>query len=430
MFSLAIVLIATLRNYFEQRWGPALAVLLTVGFYYGVCGLPHQYGDYLTNVEGLVNFPMFLALWFASRAGERDRPRWQNLFWSGVMGGAVLALKLMFLPILLCFWAAAFAFPGLHRHGMVRSALRFALPTAFGLAVPLALVCAYFAWHHSLDALYYTTFLWPIHALGKLPHAGPGRLYEALGFFFDGFAPLLGLGLVGTWWALRQGRSLLTINLLLWIFSGALVILVQVRSWWPYHFLLLVVPLGLLATRGVESLWSQLAHPEWGLRRPKRAAIFGLALILAFSPVIYPVVMDALLLARYRFALTPASRLAFQCRYPHSLYPAALAEIGFLSQPGSLAGPIYVGGSPLYYFLSGRMPVIALSYGLDDLVPEQWQDFHRQLVQARPVYVFLLPEFAQWIQQSSPQTLRFIEVNYRMLHASDTGTWYVAKPRG
>ena len=41
-------------------------------------------------------------------------------------------------------------------------------------------------------------------------------------------------------------------SLVLWSVLGFGVILQQL-SWWPYHYMLLVVPLGLLATRGVDS---------------------------------------------------------------------------------------------------------------------------------------------------------------------------------
>jgi hypothetical protein len=430
MIGLAIVLIITLRDYLEQCWSSAAAALLTVGFYYGVSGLPHLYGDYLTNVEGLVGFPMFLCLWFAARAAKEERRWWDCLLISGITGGLVLLLKLLFLPVLLSFWITSFLYLRFQRrrHENIFSAvMRFSVPIVLGLLGPVLIVCGYFVWHHSLSSLFFTTFLWPLHAIGKLPHGGPGRLVDGLAFFVDGFAPLLALGFVGAWSSLRRQKDLITINLLLWIVTGTVVILIQLRSWWPYHYLLLIVPFGILGARGVEYVWAQLQLSEARSLSAQRRIVLIFGLILLFSPVIFPELTDAALLARYKFAITGKQRLSYQCRYPHSQYTAALGEIGFLSKPDSLPGTIYVGGSPLYYLLSGRRPAIALSYGLDDLLPEQWVNFSKELTEARPPYVFLIPMFRALIQTHSPETLGFIDANYRVLHRDDAGTWYVLK---
>src|SRR5205085_8687159 len=78
MISFAVVLTLTLRNYFERKWGHVLAALMMVGYYYGLNGVPHpRLGlDYLTQVEGLVAFPLFLCLWFSVK-GARTSKFWQ-----------------------------------------------------------------------------------------------------------------------------------------------------------------------------------------------------------------------------------------------------------------------------------------------------------------------------------------------------------------
>jgi hypothetical protein len=430
MTFLAVVLMVTLRKYLEYAWASALVVLMTVGFYYGVSGLPHATQNYLTQVEGVVGLPMFLCLWFASQAAVDPERRWARWFMSGVMGACVLLLKLIFLPIICSFWAASFLYLVFReRKNILSQLVKSAFPVVLGVVVPLLMVCVYFAQRGGLHDLYFTSFVWPVRALG-MPLAGPGRLHAGLEFFVDGFAPLLALGFLGVWWSWRKHSDIVTINLVLWIVMGAAAILIQRRSWWPYHYMLLFVPLGILGTRGVECLWEQLqvsGVKEFVIQR-RRALIF--ALILLFSPVIFPIFTDAMLLARYRFGATPTWRRDFQNRYANSQYPGVLTETAFLSRPDSLPGPIYVGGSPLFYLLSGRQPAIALSYGLDDLLPEQWIAFDKQLTGARPSYVFLYPEFHDWIQSRSPQTLRFIDQNYSVLQSSQTGTWYVLKGAG
>lgn len=432
MTSLAALLIVTLRKYFQYAWSGAVVILTTVGFYYGVSGLPHATQDYLTQVEGLVGLPLFLCLWFSSEATRVEKGQWLRLFLSGAMGAFVLLLKLIFLPIVCSFWAASFLYLVFRerKNNIVGQLIRCCFPVVLGVLVPLLVVCAYFAARGGLDGLYFTSFVWPVKALGHLPLAGAGRLHVGLEFFVDGYAPLLALGFLGTWWSLRKQRDILTINLLVWLVLGAMVILIQRRSWWPYQFLLFFVPMGILGTRGVECLWEQLqasAEAVFGARRRQALAV---ALVLMFAPVIYPIVTDAALLAAYKFALTSQQRLAFQRRFTNSQYPGILAQVAFLSNPDSLPGPIYVGGSPLYYLLSGRQPAIALSYGLDDLLPEQWIAFHKQLTAARPSYLFLYPEFHDWIEARSPETLHFIEQNYSVLQVTPTGTWYVLQGMG
>jgi hypothetical protein len=431
MTILAALLIVTLRKYFQYAWSGAVVVLLTVGFYYGVSGLPHLTQDYLTQVEGVVGLPMFLCLWFASDATRVEEGRWFRLFVSGMMGGCVLLLKLMFLPMVLSFWAASLLyFMFRAKRSILSGLIRFVPPIVLGVLTPLLLVCAYFASRGGLNDLYYTSFVWPVRALGHLPLAGAGRLHAGVEYFVDGFAPLLALGFLGAWWSLRKQKDVITVNLLIWMVMGAMVILVQRRSWWPYQFLLFFVPMGILGTRGVECLWEQLQTSAETVFASKRRTALMVALVLMFAPVVYPIFTNAGLLAAYRFAFTSKRRLALQCRATNSQYPAVLTQIAFLSNPDSLPGPIYVGGSPLFYLLSGRKPAIALSYGLDDLLPEQWIKFHDQLTAARPVYVFLYPTFHEWIQERSPETLRFLEQNYNVLQDSETGTWYVLKGSG
>src|SRR5436309_782552 len=108
----AAVLTVTLKGYFRHSWAAPLAALFTVGFFYAVTEDWH-----LTQIEGLVGFPMFLALWCATRAASgadgapasRPAPELRSLFVSGLAGGICLLSKFLFLPILACFWLSSLA---------------------------------------------------------------------------------------------------------------------------------------------------------------------------------------------------------------------------------------------------------------------------------------------------------------------------------
>lgn len=415
----AVVLMFTLRRYFETGWATALLVLLTVGLYYGVTGLPHVTLDYLTQVEGLVAFPMFLCAWFTCRAAEV--PERRALFWflSGLMAAGVLLFKLIFLPIIVSFWMAGLWFSRKKPH-----ALQAVLMASLGTLLPLLVVTAYFVRRGAFPEFWYANFVWPVRALGKLPLAGPGRLHESLQFFLDGFAPLIALSFLGLWRAVRRQRDPLAITMLLWLVVGMFAVLIQRRSWWPHHFLLFVVPLGLLATKGIEFLWIQIERLN--LARPVPKGIFFCALLLLFSPVIYPTAADGMLLAQYRFALTSKDRLAFQCRYPGTQYLQS-QDFGFLSQPGSLPGRIYVAGSSLYYYLSGRLSAVPQSAGVDDFLPEQWRNFARDLAASRPNYVFISVKDRGFFEKFSPETLLMLQRDFNSLREDAQGVWYVRK---
>ena len=62
--------------------------------------------------------------------------------------------------------------------------------------------------------------------------------------------------------------------------AGLLLIWMQVISWWSYHYLLLFVPVGLLAVQGFESLWltaTATATP----RRLRAITVAALILLIA-----------------------------------------------------------------------------------------------------------------------------------------------------
>jgi hypothetical protein len=151
--------------------------------------------------------------------------------------------------------------------------------------------------------------------------------------------------------------------------------------------------------------------------------------VLLFSPVLNSLLMKGLVLASYRFPfINQERRQRYQgdkFLYPDSLYPTAIQEVGFLSSPDSLQGEIYVAGSPMFYFLSGRHQAIALNSELDFFLPEQWQELEERLKRAKPAYIFVASFYRDLFEKNTPGTVRFIAANYDVFRTSDKGTWYV-----
>lgn len=424
----SVVLLLTLRGFFESRAIASLVPLLTVGFYYGIVRSWH-----LTQVEGLAGFPLFLSLWLATDCAARGKARWLPLFLSGIVGGVVLLLKFVFLPLVFSFWLAAFLHAVLGKgEPRTRALLRIFGPAFAGMLVPLLFAFGYFARQETLLLLQYTFFEYPSRAVVELPGWRLGSLLKGLLWFAVSFTPLTALTFVWAAASLGGRRTLLELNqvflnLALWLIVGFGVILMQRLSWWDYHFMLFFVPLGILGTKGLDILWAHLVRAWPALSTKKGLAGVFLAVALLFSHVFASLCSKGLVLAQNDFAYGSENRLGYY-REISDMYRTALSETEFLSGPDALPGGIFVAGTPVYYHVSGREQAIASNgWMLELYLPEQWMQLTQQLAQAKPAYIFIGTEYAAMVPTRSPQTSRFILENYSILRTGGAGTWYLRK---
>jgi hypothetical protein len=420
----SLVLMKTLKGYYTNPSMVGLVPLLTVGTYYGVSEPWH-----LTQVEVLVGFPMFLSLWFASEPSSSARFQ-TRFFLSGVMGGIVLLFKLMFLPMIAAFWFTTLINATLSkREAFLSTLIRIGVPVVLGMAVPLLIVVGYFASNNTVGLLYWTTFEYPAQLMRDPPYTNP--VINGLRWFISQCAPLIALGCIGAYVSLSNRRDrLLTVNLVLWLILGLAVILLQRFSRWDYHYLLLLVPLGIFSVKALDIFWEKLKAMGLPVNSWSGHMAGILGLVLLFSPVLNSLAKRGFALARSGFALTREQRLQYQSifNYTFNIYIEALEEVRFLSEPGSLPGDIYIGGEQIYYFLSGRNQAIALNgWGLELWLPSQSTRLTRELAEARPPYIFLMTGYVNLISEKSPGTARFIDENYLILRTSNRGVWYVLK---
>jgi hypothetical protein len=339
----------------------------------------------------------------------------------------------MFLPIVLSFWLVFWL--TLPRQSVSRNTftlLRFGAPIFLGLQIPFIGALIYFARHEVLELALWTWFEYPIHLLREVP-PDVSQLKRGLKWFLVNFAPVMAFALVGISGSRARKRDFVTLNLMLWSVLGLVVILLQRLSWWPYHYMLLVVPLGLLATRGVDSLWphaQQILRPTgtWQSR-----VIFALTLILLFWPITSALVFKGVSIGRHGFALSKQQRFEYQAQvYPR--YGRLSKEAAFLSEPTNLPGDIYVFGNTLYYYFSGRDPAIPLLTWFRPL-PEQWIQLLDALDESRPPYVFVgtyafdefrtTPRLLPYLEQTIPR----VEKHYETFRTTKEGTWYMRRDR-
>lgn len=295
----SVTLMVTLRDYFRRPIFVRLTPLLTIGVYYTVCGSWH-----LTQVEGLIGFPLYLTLWATVKAtrARNEFIKCSLLFVSGLAGGIVLVFKLILLPIVALFWLTLLIFLIARGDASLPKALfRTVLPVVFGLAILLAAVFAYFARHDALAVVNYTFFEYPVQAVTAF--ADRNRLTvlkEGLHWFITTFLPLIILLFVWALAALKglkasnkslsgglmnriRQMDLTSVNLILWLLAGFGIVLAQRLSWWEYHYLLLLVPLGILAAKGIEALWEQAARVNIFFTKPAGRVVFIFCIFLIYN---------------------------------------------------------------------------------------------------------------------------------------------------
>lgn len=441
MLSFSVVLILTLRSYFTHRALASIIPLLTVGMYYG-----SSINFFLTQVEALVGFPIFLALWYAAKSSEVGGRQRTYLFFSGLMGGVVLLFKLIYLPILVSFWLAVLFDSILRKKRRVLSGfVQICTPIFLGVLAPIAVFLLYCVWHGILGLVCWTYFEYPLDMSETLDFSIKNQI-PALRFLIKGFSPVIAFGLFGVYDFFRGRRDLLTVNLVLWMIVGLGLVFMQGLGW-TYYYFLLVVPLGILCARGLDALWQMLlsGEPE-GVSRKHSIALI-LVVVLLFSPTLEVLAFKGRELARYGFALSKEDRLRYQYGL-YGLYSDIDAEVSVLSGPESVPGPIYVFGDPLFYYLSKRDVAIRIPIW-PFLLPEQLEEVVRDLERASPPYVFVGDKFIDREEDPRPhrpgaaddagvaalpylasymrETQRILSEKYTPLHESAVGTWYVLR---
>jgi len=431
MLAFSVVLLLALKGHFANRTVASLMPLLTVGVYYGIADAWHQ-----TQTEAVVGFPLFLALWLAGASLWTTRRRPLLLLLSGLAGGVVLLFKLAFFPILAGFWLTALAGALWYTEkGNAKELVSFCGPILAGTLVPLLFMAAYFVRHDIWDLVVWTVVEHPARAIASLAPR-TSVLENGLAWFVGRFSPLLVLGVFAFLGGLRGRARFLKLNLVLWAVLGFGVILVQLLSWWQYHYLLLLVPLGILASLGLDALWSRIADlvPQSQLKGASIALCASLAML--FSPLILSFSSYGVSLASHDLALSREQRLLFMSSQ-HPEYGQALNEVAVLPEPRTRrdSRDLYVIGNPLYYYVSGREPTVPFMatwfFPLRELLTEMWAELEKE----RPRYVFVQSGALKKIQDETAVDIGsdltrasvFIEDNYRLLQTSEVGSWHVLR---
>lgn len=403
LLTFSIVLIATTRDYFRWPVTSVLVPLFTVGVYYA--NASGAFG--MTQVEALVGFPLYLASYFVLEGARRNKH--SLYFIGGLAGAAVLAFKLIFLPIVVAIWAVA-----IWRSNGWRSVSVLTIGLVIGSAAWLVPMCI-----AAGPGIVYETFIaapaWIAHTL---PHAPMQRLVGSFAGYATGALPLMLLALFAPLRDFSIVRKPLWAASAVWIATGVLVILMQHQSWWSYQVQLLIVPVGILAAYGVESLRGHITEAAPRARRWKIASATAI-LLVASSGLTGHVFTVTRALVHARLAIAPADAQRFQAAIDP--LDAKRYEAGTFIRNANPAGKLYVFGSPVYYLGAGRTQPVAINgWSADLLTPAEWTRLFTELESAMPDYVFVANDYRMHVSRSVVGSLLH---RYRAIQIQPDGAW-------
>ena len=428
LFELAVLLVfaavlqVSLRDRFDRPWVAALVPLFVVGTYYAAAA---PLG--LTQVESLIGFPLFLSLWFAVKAGDAPERERVWLFLSGLAGGLVLVLKLVFAPILAAFWLIAMVH--LWRSapdGRVRRAVMAGVAVAAGVLVPVGMVVVYLAAYGQLETVRWTYFTVTPKTTSVAGRPVSRLTHGAVTTAARWAVPLV-LAVVGVVATLRRGWKRFELGLAAWIVVGIPVFLLQ--HWWIYQYSMFLVPVGIFAAHGVDALAQILASRGVVARRRAVIAVVAVGGLLAV-PAAITVVRDGRDVISHGGALTVEDRFELRAA-GEPLYRPARAWARYLRRPGTPRGGVYVLANPLDLYLSDRTQTVAINGWSPEQYPSiVWDRLTGQLEQAHPPEI-VVDRFSNRIMRAAaPNTRRLIRSRYCRVGGHGPDSWYRLRATG
>jgi hypothetical protein len=376
------------------------AAVLCCCVYFVICGSWH-----LTQVEGLVGFPLYLSAWLLLGSRSSRQVSLGRLFFAGVATAVVILLKLMLCVLPICF-LLLLLLSDRYRGRFLPKAVIAIAAFGFGVALVLGPLIALGASNHQLALIYQTFITIPARVTRELPHNKLTVLRSGITWAMLRLGPLMVLGLIGVW---NRGRDLFQSGMIVWVVVGFGLILAQ-RMGWQYHFLLLLCPLGILAADGTAACLGST-----GARTP--------ALIPLWRRRMWQAIPVVLLLP---YLAMEVVQMLHERQDPRPTYYSPFINDASPVLAGYAApGPIYVMGSPLIYYLSGRPQAVALNgWSPEWLLDDQWIQLSAELRAKRPGYIFVDGDDNGVLLQRGQAFLKTLNDIYHPITHADNQTWY------
>ncbi len=409
-FSVAIVF--ALRDALDDARWAAFGPIAVVGAYFAGSSPWH-----LLQVEELVGLPLFCTAWCAIAALGSERHRRSLAVASGIAAGIAILFKLLFVGIAVAITLTALAI--YRRRLSARSARAFVAAWCIGACVPIAAFAAYALSFGIARDVVQTFFVLPFELVASPAHAPIARLADSALRFVLYFRGIVFLALVGVF-VHDVGTRTWRIVSVVWLVVAAITIVVQSDSWWQYHFLLLLPPLGVLATCALAAVARRIRSS--GLAGFAWLGVCGVAAYVAV-PLPQGAIDDAIRVARER-PYASADRLERYRALSSSEYAQASRDAAFLRATNDRSD-VYVFGNPLIYVLGERAQAVAMNgWALQLYTPPMWDRLNAELRSSRPAAVFVLGQYANgMLERDAPATAALLARDYAAATTTADGAW-------
>ncbi len=376
----------------------------------------------LSQVEWLVGAPLAILMWCVSDAAS-GQTRVARYALGGMMLAGVLLLKLILIPVAGLMLLLALAQERWMQQQPWGSIIkRHIIPAVVGFVVVLVPVLLYMQIVGTLGTAIWTTFVDPGQVLREYAHHTLHMLLSSLHWFLRTVWYLIPWALWGAYSGLRQASRLVWM-LAIWIAVGFAAVAIQVLSYWPYHFDLFYIPVGMLAAIGFGDAWARAAaRPAPSLRWAAAGALIvclAVGLVLPLGRKTHDVAMA------HVFPIDRHDLLASTRAFggPQELVEAAAAVQGLTHEGDRIVS----WGDARMYFLTGRRPIVEIDGGTSYLT-SQLATVAQVILKQRPALVFISkyrdPDVTYHGAGLIPRT---VEENYTPYFENAAGVWY--RPR-
>lgn len=421
--SFAVCLILCLRRTFTHPWMSSVAAAAALGSYYAFAGTRE-----LTQAEILLSFPMFLAAWLLARDYSRPGIAAAGRVLAGGSAAIAVVFKLFYAPVFVAFVLVTIF--TCHRRGAeggtwLGTGLAVLGPFTLGVAAVLGGV-SLILWQQGVFAeLLWNSFVYPFHALHTAAiEVDSGRLLRNSLWLLATMAPWLPFALLAATRITQPNEPALMRLMVTWIAVTAVLIVLQRLMFWKYHFLLLFVPLSVLAARGIDLLLMWLASAEPCRRWLTPAVLTCLFAIPAMSAILFFTQRQAEELHLLAQGGKPAGIESYRDAVGRDYGWIRSQLLGLRNGTGG--EPIYVFGNPLVYLITERRQAIAINGWSWEAYPsENWEALPQALAAARPAYIFVDPLNDGLISENSRPVRQFLDSQYALVKETDKGRLYV-----
>lgn len=414
------------RLSFRSALSTELVPLLTVGIYYWWAGV-----SYLSQVEILVMLPLAGCVLAGVVALRRPSSVGAMHFAFGACAGVVAVFKLVLFLVPSVIWIVLCILSlRTIQSPKPRFWLGMLLPAALGAAFPLGAVAGHFLLDGSWDVFYWANFVYPREAIAQYESKEIWHLFLGARWLLLLALPPTVLAIVRP--GLLRSRPCNAIEALAlgWLAAGAFAIVLQKFSWWSYHFLLLLPPVGLLTAalidRYADDTTEAPARTAGRMRRDRWVAAMLVALMFLLVPL-----HSARAVAASVAAAKAASgdRLVAFRTVLDTRYRERIEESAFLRDAGLPEAPIYVFGSPIWLLEAHRKQALPIhGWAWEIMLDEQWAALPGQLREHRPAFIYVDAAYRPDIAKRAPEAAALIARDYvSVARTSEDGIWYRLK---